>query len=65
MSETPYTPTEAELAGIEQQVMQMGANDSERDQFESIWSRYRKGEITLLEAIKEAFQIRDSKQSYH
>lgn len=63
--EAPSEPTEADLAGIEQEVMQMGANDSEIGFFKSLWMRYRAGEITLREAIAEAIGIRNSKQDYH
>jgi len=63
--EAPSEPTEADLAGIEQEVMQMGANDSEISFFRNLWERFRKGLITLKEAIAEAMKVRDSKQDYH
>lgn len=63
--EAPSEPTEADLAGIEQEVMQMGANDSEIGFFRNLWDRFRKGLISLKDAIAEAIKVRDSKQGYH
>jgi hypothetical protein len=57
--------TLSDLNGILNEVMNMGANDVEHSQFDSIFKRLQKGEITDIEAVTEALAIRDGKNAYH
>ncbi|MEA3399588.1 MAG: hypothetical protein U9R00_03725 [Patescibacteria group bacterium] len=53
------------IQGIYGQISQMGANDSEKYQLDEISKRVKSLEISPVEGITQAEQIRDRKQAYH
>jgi hypothetical protein len=55
----------ARVQGIMGETMQLGANDSEASAFQSILERLQAGELTPVEAIREAEGVKNSKQDYH
>jgi len=55
----------SEVNNIKQQVMAMGANDSENSQFDEIISSLSNKKISPTEAVKQANTILNSKQDYH
>lgn len=61
----PQGNSSAELAAILQQVMVMGANDSEPREIQKLINSVQAGSMTPESAITLARSIRDSKQSYH
>ena len=54
-----------EILAIQGEVSLMGANDYEIPALNNIIERLEKGECSPAEALKEAYQIRSSKQDYH
>lgn len=53
------------IHGIMDEVMRRGANDYEASAFASILQAYHNKIITGQEAIRQAENIRDSKNDYH
>ncbi len=61
----PSKDAKFEILSILNEIMIMGANDSERSQIDNILERLTAHQINPEDAIKEARKIKDSKQSYH
>ena len=55
----------AEVAAIREQVIVMGANDSESSEFKIIIDKLEKGELKPEVALTHAQNILNSKQDYH
>ncbi|MFA6301252.1 MAG: hypothetical protein WC609_02790 [Candidatus Paceibacterota bacterium] len=60
-------PVNAEniIYGIRDEVLRMGANDSEASRFDRVLGRLRSGASTPEDAVREARAILDGKQDYH
>lgn len=55
----------AQIEGIRQQAMAMGANDYEPSAFDGVLRALTNGDISPAEAVQQAEAIIGSKQSYH
>ncbi len=55
----------AEVSGIKNEIMSMGANDSENSAIDEIVYSLEKKEIRPKEAVARAREILESKQDYH
>jgi hypothetical protein len=54
-----------ELGAILQDTYRMGANDSEIPKIRAIIELFKNGEYVAEEAIRDALEIKNSKQDYH
>jgi len=64
-SKDPTKEAEAQIQIILQEVAMLGANDSEIFNIREILEKIKNRLISTEEGIRQAIEIRDSKQDYH